>query len=376
MLKINKLLPLISIVIIMLLLLQGFAFADEEIDNIKDSYSIGEDKLYTMQRGEFIKEISGGPCTVIPLCIKELSFDNEAKFVKYHVETGETVERGQVLASFTIPSSDAELAKRSLAVTQQQKKYESGLLEYEKKIADGKAAAEKAETKLEKEIAALKLEQINAQKKLYQHEQNYAISRLNSQLADLREEYSKNVLTAPFDGVIRTLAVCEEGENVGNRVLVTIVDPKSRVISANNSTGLIQYNQDVLVSYGRGNMQSTIDGKVISSNTLFADETGLSLNSALGLSPGNDVILFGIKDKEMVDKVANAFTSSFRCNYINLSNVWLIPKNLAQKGEKYYYVETFKDESYRKTYFYSGGDNNKDIWMIEGIKEDAQIIMR
>ena len=78
----------------------------------------------------------------------------------------------------------------------------------------------------------------------------------------------------------------------------------------------------------------------------------------------------------MVDKVADAFTSSFRCNYINLSNVWLIPKNLAQKGEKYYYVETFKDESYRKTYFYSGGDNNKDIWMIEGIKEDAQIIMR
>ena len=103
---------------------------------------------------------------------------------------------------------------------------------------------------------------------------------------------------------------------------------------------------------------------------------GLSLNSVLGLASNSDVLLIGLKDKELIDKVESAMSVSFRCEYIKLSNVWLIPTNLAIKDDKYYYVETIEDGSYRKTYFYGGGENSQYLWMIEGIDEDAKIIIR
>jgi len=383
MLKIKRITSLICVLLVMLFVTQSVVFADETssesetVTEIFDSANIDASDLYTMQRGEFTKEISGGGCSVVYLCIKDLYFNTkEAKFVKHHVETGEAVERGQVLASFTIPSSDAEITKRSLAISDQQKKMEQGLLNYDKKIEEAKANVEAASTDYEKEIASLRVTIAETEKKLYQHEQNNILNNLYSQLADLREEYSKNVITAPFDGIIRTLAVVEEGENVAGVPLITIVDPDSRVISANNSTGLVQYNQNVVLSYGRGSIKATSEATVISSNTLFADVMGLSLNSVLGLQPGSNVILIGLKEKEMIEKVALAMTASFRCDYIRLSNVWLIPKELTQKDDKYYYVETLDKGSYRKTYFYAGGDNNKHIWMLEGIDEDAQIIIR
>ena len=79
---------------------------------------------------------------------------------------------------------------------------------------------------------------------------------------------------------------------------------------------------------------------------------------------------------EMMEKIATAMSTSFRCEYIKLSNVWLVPTNLAIKDDKHYYVETIEDGSYRKTYFYGGGENGKHLWMIEGIDENAKIIIR
>ena len=140
MLKTKKITALICILLALILLSSNAVFADESSEDkpgeVFDSSDISEDKLYTMQRGEFTKEVTSGACSVAYLCIKELYFNTkEAKFIKYHVETGETVERGQMLASFNIPSSDSELTKRSLAIASQQEKMQSGLEKYDEKIA-------------------------------------------------------------------------------------------------------------------------------------------------------------------------------------------------------------------------------------------------
>ena len=381
MLKIKKVTSVLCILLSFVILMSGAVFADETSGEtaaeILDSANIDAKDLYTMQRGEFVKEISGGGCNVIYLNVKDLYFNTkEAKFVKYHVENGEKVERGQVIASFTIPSSDAEITKRSLAISNQQERMEKGLADHDKKIADAKAKADALPEGIDKEIANLQVSRLETERKLYKHEQDIALNNLYNQLADLREEYSKNVLTAPFDGEIKKLAILNEGDNVAGVSIATIVDPDSRIISANNTTGLIEYNQNVTLSYGRGSVKATADASIISSNSLFADVMGLSLNSVLGLAPNSDVVLIGLKEKEMMEKIATAMSTSFRCEYIKLSNVWLVPTNLAIKDDKHYYVETIEDGSYRKTYFYGGGENGKHLWMIEGIDENAKIIIR
>ena len=94
MLKIKKITSLLCFLLALLVLMQTSVFADETAAEILDSANIEAKDLYTMQRGEFSKEISGGGCSVVYLSVKELYFNTkEAKFVKFHVENGETVAK-------------------------------------------------------------------------------------------------------------------------------------------------------------------------------------------------------------------------------------------------------------------------------------------
>ena len=349
----------------------------EKVTETIDFSDLSQDDIYQLEKGDFTKSALGGSCKINYLLTRDLMFTTpEAKFVSFEVTTGEHVERGQIIATFEIPTSESELKKREVAVYEEQVRCNEGVARYDGQLEEAKKTVEDTEDPLDKEIAQLRVDRLELQKKQYLNQEYRKISLLQTNLNSLKDEYAKTVLVAPFDGVIKQLAKLNPGDRVEGIVIATMYDPDYCLFYGDNSPRLFQYNQDVTITYGKGSTNSKADAKVVSANVLFADHPGIKLNTILGMTPAAEAILLSVNDSSLIEPISKAYSSSYSGTYIDLSNVWLIPVKIAEQENRLYTVETLQDGNYRKTYFYAGGTNSEYVWMLRGIDEDMQIIRR
>ena len=342
-----------------------------------DFSELSSEDLYTIEKGDFTKFALGGACKINYLLTKDLMFTTpEAKFVSFEVTAGEYVERGQVIANFEIPTSESELKKREVAVYEEQVRCNEGVGRYDGQIEEAKKLVEDTEDAGDKELAQMRLERLQLQKSQYLNQEYRKIALLQTNLSSLKDEYAKTVLVAPFNGVVKQLAKLNPGDRVEGVIIASMYDPDSRLIYGDNSSRYFNYNQDVTITYGKGSTNSKTDAKVISANVLFADHPGVKLNSLIGMSPAAEALLLQLKDETLYEPISKAFTSTYSGNYLEISDVWLIPARMVEQENRMNTVETIQDGNYRKTYFYSGGSNNEYVWMLKGIDEDMQIIRR
>lgn len=349
--------------------------SSEAINDVMDISNITSDNIHSMTKGDFIKTSAGGACTVVSLKSKDLTFDtDEAEFAEFNVKKGDTVTKGQVIATFTIPTSDAELTKRQLALSEEQTQYQTNLDSFDERISTAQTTYDNTTDETDKETANLQLQQLNLQKKQYQHQEQYKISGLQKSLSDLQDQYSKTTVTSPFDGVVDSLGKLSAGDTVKGVVIATITDPKSRLLYAENSGGLLDYNQVANVSFGKGSSKTDITGKIISTNTLFCDISGFTLNPLLKLTPTTNAILIKLDDQSAIDTVKSSYTINFTCTYVDIKDVWLIDQDLVVEDKTLSYVDTYDNGNYRKSYFYPGGKNGQYVWMLKGLDDDTKII--
>lgn len=380
----KKAASLLCVLLAVMLLGSSGVFAEEVSDSngekvteTLDFSDLSQDDIFTLEKGDFTKTALGGSCKANYLLTKDLMFTTpEAKFVSFEVSKGEHVERGQIIANFEIPTSESELKKREVAVYEEQVRFNEGITKYNDQIEEAKKLVENTEDPIDKEIAQLRVDRLELQKKQYQNQEYRKISLLQTNLTNLKDEYAKTVLVAPFDGVIKQLARVNPGDRVEGVVIATMYDPESCLMYGDNSSRYFQYNQDVTITYGQGSTNSKTGAKVISANILFADHSGIRLNSLVGMGSNAEPVLLKLNDPAMLDPITKSFTSNYSGNYIEVSDVYLIPIKMAEQDNRLYNVEVLQDGNYRKAYFYSGGTNSEYIWMLRGIDEDMQIIKR
>ena len=111
------------------------------------------------------------------------------------------VSAGEVLATFDVEASKADLAELQLQLERQQNQMADGKAEREAAIAAAKADLEGL-TSYEREIAELELEKLQAayEKYCYQTERN--LSSIRKRINELVAASSQTTLTAPADGQV------------------------------------------------------------------------------------------------------------------------------------------------------------------------------
>lgn len=237
-----------------------------------------------------------------------------ARLVELCVDRNERVKEGQVVAVLQGLGSQSDVAQKKLEIasyeasSREMTAYYQGLVEA--------AKAQSAQTEAEAELRQLRVELAETELALYQLQSEAGLEALKSALAALEHSAGEIRVLAPMDGVVRTLdSRYQPGDVVpAGHALCSIYSEDSLLLYAQSTGGSFIYNRDVTVTYGRGDGEKTMTGRVVSSPEVAP---------ASAYSNG---VFVRVDDPEAVLEARN-FKGQLQVTYTLLTDVLVVPKS-------------------------------------------------
>ena len=312
------------------------------------------------EKGDYIRTAAGSVQIYYPVTADLCWDESEARFREFLVRKGDEVKAGDALAVFDIEVSRADREELSLTLTRTTQNLETG-------TAERLTAMEEANKKLEGLSGhELRIEQLGIEKAQAEYEQfvyqtGQEIARLKEDLEEMDEKIADNTLTAPFDGVIDTIATCNEGDLVAkDMVIVSMYSTDSYYLVAEDSLGHLRYNMDVTVESGKGSNLKTYQGKVVASPTILPSSVpqGMALIELDGDVP----------PKELKG------TLRYQYNIEELQDVLLVDWSAVDNEQGKSYVYLLEDDMVQKRFVVPGLNNREKTWILDGLSEGQTVI--
>lgn len=268
-------------------------------------------------------------------------------FGEYHVVRYQHVEKGDVIATIRVARDEITIQRTKQKLQRAQERLE-----------DLKAAGE------EKNKKAIEAKQEE-------------IADLTELLTDMEEDGKITTITAPVSGQIYGMNEYETETILYNGSgLVTIADESTYRISVENTNQLLNYGNEVTVSYQTADGQNrSCTGKVV-----YAGKAGVSTklqsdNMMIQVPQEllSEVIVARGNVKEWWNPMRYTITATVR----EMDNVLVVPKSAVTEINGCTYVNV-KDEQGNVTTrsFVAGGYNNTNYWVIEGLSEGMVVCLK
>ena len=199
----------------------------------------------------------------------------DIKFVKYKVEAGDYVKRGDTIFTYKAEVDEMALRQMESDIVQKEKDYTAG---YDSRKAEISKA--KHELKTLKEADEIKLKKLEI-KKLEQALKEFSgtksdLKKLKEELAEYKSGAASTRMTASHEGYILSLEELQKGDVLVKGRTVAVISPKKEyyVQVEDISEGRLRYNSEVEVSVdgGNGEKKKTMKGKVIAASNLLAPD--------------------------------------------------------------------------------------------------------
>lgn len=277
-----------------------------------------------------------------------------AIFEEFAVEEGENVSKGDVLARFTLETSDAELERLKREISRLEEETRLGVLQRQEAI---KVLQTSNAEGLEKEKNSILLKKANAELAYYQYLQQRSLDALKQQEKTEQQKQNGYTLLAPADGQVTDFAEIQCGEPVSmQQTLMTFIRTDVVQLRISNSSGDLRYNMPVKITVGRQNKTTVLEGRVVAADGLVPAEkqTGYAY-------------ICVETDAELTDPKITA-------EVMRLDNVMIVDRGavIAQGGK--HYVTKRKDEMLQKRYVVYGSSNTGEAWIIYGVAEGDMLI--
>ncbi len=290
---------------------------------------------------------------------QDLYFDGQgARVDTILVENGQEVKEGDVLATFTVESSEADLKEKRLSVEQAKRSFNQGVEDREEEI------------KLQKEIAAsgneketLKLEELQAALELYKLQNQETIDQLQEELETMENAAEKNTLLAPFDGVVDSMnGELRKGVSVNSGTQIMSVYSQSPVyIAVEDSSHSLRMGMEVTVTAGRNNDRMEYTGRVAAAP------------EALPPSMGANTYYIEAKDAPL-DILELTPTVSAEIAFAE--DVVVVSRKAVTTEDGKSYVRILEDGAIHKRYVVIGWDDLKtNIWIAKGVEPGQTLIL-
>lgn len=304
--------------------------------------------------GSFINEYNAPALVHYPLQQDLKVEKNGAIFVEFVVEEGENVSKGDVLARFTIETSNAELERLKREISRLEEETRIGVLQRQEAI---KVLQNSDAEGLEKEKNGILLKKANAELAYYQYLQQRSLDALKQQEKTELQKQNGYTLLAPADGLVTDFAEIQNGEPVSmQQTLMTFIRTDVVQLRISNSSGDLRYNMPVKITVGRQNKTTVLEGRVVAADGLIPAEkqTGYAY-------------ICVETDAELTDPKITA-------EVMRLDNVMIVERGavIAQGGK--HYVTKSKDEMLQKRYVGFGTNNTGEAWIIYGVAEGDMLI--
>lgn len=188
-------------------------------------------EYYTVQaeRGDLINDVKVS-CSYVPVQTVSLSFALDDEFIdRYLVQTGDSVEEGQLLAQLQLGDLETDIAAGEMAITVLKMQLEHERKQYE---VDRKRL----------EITTAQMDTPDAQKAWEQAEESYLQTVQNLQdsltfkeltLDALKDDMAQRQIRAPFSGTLTRVVDFKEGDKSEFGIgVITLVDSTRSIFRA------------------------------------------------------------------------------------------------------------------------------------------------
>lgn len=366
MLKINKirLFPqFLAIVLMMVISLTGFATGNEQIlvsDELVSTEQ-SDHKTVQVEIGDFEKETTG-KAAVYYLMKRSLYWENNtAYFKEVRVERGQEVKAGDVLMVFETEENLVELETLRLKLTRTKEDTEEQSAEKLEEINAAKFELDYLQG-YDLQIAELKIEKMQAAYEQFMYQKDKELRQLQKQIDEINKAAEKNVLTAPFDGVISDVVKLYEGDQVAKgRYLISMYAADRLLLKADDSMEKLRYNMEVTVELGKTDDLKQYQGKVIVAPNI--------LPSAVS----NNLTLIELYDDVSIDELSGNIKYSGITE--SAYNVLYVPRKAVQWENSKEYVYLLDGDSIRRRYIKIALDTTEGMWVLEGLYEGQTLIV-
>lgn len=268
-------------------------------------------------------------------------------FQELKVNWYQHVEKGDVIATIRVVRDEISLQRNT-----------QKLQRAEERLADLKAAGEEENKK-----------SIEAKEK--------EIAELKELIADMEADGRLTEIKAPISGLIIRLNNLEAETIINNgTVIATIADESTFRISVENSNQLLNYGNEVTVSYQTyDGLSKSCEGKVV-----YAGMAGLSKE----LQSGNVMIKV---PQELLPELVVARTDNsdwfnpkrykITATVRTMENVLVVPRSAVTEINGCTYVNVMDEQGNVTTRsFVAGGYNNTNYWIIDGLSEGMVVCLK
>ncbi len=361
--RINKLISFAAAFIVLLsfsAVSDGMLIPDDMIVSDIANY-----KTTVAENGAYVKSGMSSAYLVYPTEYEVRYNGAPARFVEYNRKRGESVKKGDLLATFIPIRDEVSITQLRLSLTRTRENYESGLKDYEKTIADAERNLAQATDAHSREIMRLKLEKANLQLEKYRFEAENSISDRKKALDELLASYESYHLYAPADATIAETTYLRDNEIVyDNTPLIWLYDPMDVLFGVNDNNNMLRYNMEISVSVGMNNRRVTSVGRVVS-----------AYNVLPSAASGNQVLIRVTDFDE--EQMKNLTRPSVEFESVRISNVTVIDrKAVSLYSGRYFVYKLAADGMVSKRYVnYFTGNAATGAWLLQGVEPGETLIL-
>lgn len=175
------------------------------------------------------------------------------------VERKDIVQKGEVIATFTRPSSKAKVAEAELNLRRAQETLSSQLETLQADINSAAAGA------------ALELAQLQYDRAAYVGQRQ--LNQLQAAVDEAKAAFDPVELVAPYDCLIDSIEYLYDKQKVdADTAIVEISRLSSMALVGETSTNNFQYGNEIMVQYGKKDSREEVPAKVVSTSMLLGSD--------------------------------------------------------------------------------------------------------
>lgn len=351
----------LSSLLCLALFLTGCGQKETTIENSDLQFSAGEETAYRtalVSSGEYSRQKSASASLYYPDTVFLTYSEEGAKLEELLVSQGDAVLQGQVIATFSVPSSETDLEEQQLSLSRAEKAFAEKKTEWQQKI-DAKQQ-EIREFQGDSTELQLQLKLLQSQYRQYLSETESELQALQQKVNDLSENRKQKELTAPFDGIIKSTGFLKKGDEAKNSVIAVLYDPKTYLLKIEDTSGMFRYDAAVTIETGVRTNPVSYTGKVVSADNVLSFDMQYSYIKVDG----------DVKDTDFTQNIS-VLTSA-----ISLSGVLTVPRSAVvnENGKRYVSILD-EDGGVHKRYIVVGEMSNDLVVVLDGLAEGQRVIL-
>lgn len=323
-----------------------------------------EVNYYTVQvkRGDY-ETVVNGAASIVYLLERELYLEKDnARYDEIFVKTGQQVKEGDILMSFEIEESKAQLESLKLQLQRKKEDTDKDSIEMLENINfHVKQTEELKDEKLQ--IANLEIDKLQASYEQFLYQAELEMKNLEEAITELEEEQSDNVLRAPFDGVIDSVSTFTKGDKVvPGQVLITMHSTDKLLLETTNTANKLRYNMPVTIEVSNRQNVRTFTGKVVTAPNI------------LPLEISQDIMF--IELDEAVTEEDLKGTVKYSATLEKVQDALVVNKEAvnAEDGSNYVYI--LEDNALKKRFVKVYSSTHSDtVWILDGLSEGQTVII-